>query len=118
MQVMSQEESVVWQCAKPFRLNMTDAENLLWSRLKGVRAPGDGFIWQFPIGPFVADFACADTGIAIEIESAAHSSEAEMKYEAALTHYLGERGWRVVRLQTHEVYEHLEGVVSYITDAI
>jgi very-short-patch-repair endonuclease len=113
-----QEESVVRRHCKPFRDAMTDAETLLWSRLKGMRAPGDGFIWQFPIGPFVADFACADAGIAIEIESAAHSSEDEMRYESALTHYLGEHGWRVVRLQSHEVYEHLEGVLSYISDEL
>jgi very-short-patch-repair endonuclease len=85
---------------------------------EGRACAGDGFIWQFPIGPFVADFACVDAGLAIEIDSATHSSEAGQRYDSALTHYLGQQGWRVVRLKSHEVYEHLEGVVSYIADEL
>lgn len=51
---------------------MTEAEKKLWFRLKrdqlGVR-----FRRQFSIGPYIADFACPDRGLVIELDGGQHA---------------------------------------------
>ena len=40
--------------------NQTDAEKLLWLRSR--QLSGAKFVRQFPIGLYIADFACRDAG--------------------------------------------------------
>ena len=40
------------------RKDMTDAENLLWSKIRGKQLKGCQFYRQKPIGNFIVDFYC------------------------------------------------------------
>jgi very-short-patch-repair endonuclease len=42
--------------SRALRTNMTDAELLLWSRLRGKQLRGVQFYRQKPLGPFIVDF--------------------------------------------------------------
>ena len=44
--------------ARHFRRNLTDAEVLMWARLKG-KPEGLHFRRQHPVGPYITDFYCA-----------------------------------------------------------
>lgn len=43
-------------------------DHALWSLLRGRSLARFGFTQEFPIGPYVADFACRDRRLVIEVE--------------------------------------------------
>jgi very-short-patch-repair endonuclease len=58
--------------ARYLRKEMTDVEKKLWYRLR--RLPlGVRFRRQAPTGPFVADFACHDPKLIVELDGGQHS---------------------------------------------
>jgi very-short-patch-repair endonuclease len=63
--------------ARDLRKRMTDAELILWSRIRPRAWPVFRLRRQPPIGPYIADFACPLSRIVIEVDGATHSSDAE-----------------------------------------
>ena len=54
--------------ARALRRTMTATEAVLWQRLRDRQLVRWKFRRQHPIGRFVLDFYCAETGLAIEID--------------------------------------------------
>lgn len=54
--------------ARELRKRQTEAESLLWYALRGRRLCGLKFRRQFPVEPFIADFACVEEHLIVEIE--------------------------------------------------
>jgi very-short-patch-repair endonuclease len=52
---------------------MTDAEQILWKELRKNRL-GWRFRRQFPIPPYVADFACIEARLIVEADGGQHAS--------------------------------------------
>jgi very-short-patch-repair endonuclease len=46
--------------ARSLRKHSTDAERMLWSKLRGRRFVGFKFRRQVPLGRYIADFVCFD----------------------------------------------------------
>ncbi|MDD5320990.1 MAG: DUF559 domain-containing protein [Methylococcales bacterium] len=46
--------------AKSLRKNQTDVEQLLWKHLRNRNLSNHKFRRQFPIAPYIADFACLE----------------------------------------------------------
>ena len=111
---MREDETRSRKFAKQLRRRMTDAEVILWSRLRRKPVGGIQFRRQHPIGPYIVDFACAPAKLAIEIDGATHGSEAEIAYDRRRDAYLRAQGWRVVRFNNTDIYENLYGVVEAI----
>jgi very-short-patch-repair endonuclease len=92
---------------------MTNAEVLLWLRLR--QKPLDlRFRRQHPIGPYIADFACPMRRLVVELDGAAHSTNEEIARDAARGAFLKFRGWRILRFQNQDVYDHIEDVMETI----
>lgn len=53
--------------------NQTDAEKLLWSHLRSRQLSGAKFVRQFPIGLYIADFACRSVMLVIELDGGRHA---------------------------------------------
>lgn len=102
--------------ARTLRRNQTDAEKLLWSRLRNRGLLGAKFRRQCPIGPFFADFACMDAHLVIELDGGHHMDRREE--DAARTDYIKAQGFRVLRFWNIEVLENLGGVVEVIGEAL
>ena len=92
--------------ARKLREQSTDAERLLWSQIRSRRL-GVKFVRQFPIGPYVADFACRSAHLVIELDGGQHSEAIDQIRTAAIEAY----GYRVIRFWNNEVLDNLEGVV-------
>jgi BirA family biotin operon repressor/biotin-[acetyl-CoA-carboxylase] ligase len=91
---------------------MTDAEALLWSRLRSGQLGGRSFTKQFPIGRAVADFACRGAKLVVEIDGGQHAVAEES--DAARTSMIEAHGYRVIRYWNSEVMENLDGVLQDI----
>ena len=97
---------------RDLRRDMTDAERKLWSRLRTKQLAGVRFNTQYPIGPFICDFAARSKGLVIELDGGQHAET--VSYDSERTRYIEVRGYRVLRFWNNDVLSNLEGVVSEI----
>ena len=66
--------------ARELRHGATDAEQHLWRRLRDRRLSGHNFRRQHPVGGFIADFACLEAKLIVEVDGGQHfEAEGEMK---------------------------------------
>ena len=100
--------------AKSLRRAMTDPERLLWSLLRR-NTLGLHFRRQHPIGPFVLDFYCAGTKLAVELDGPAHEERADA--DARRTAWLEGEGVRVLRFTVEEIEARPAAVLSAIATA-
>jgi very-short-patch-repair endonuclease len=102
------------QYARDLRSNLTDAETILWSKLRRKQLGGYRFHRQHPVGPFIADFACREAHLIVELDGATHSTQDERAADAQRTAYIEAQGWYVLRFWNAEVYDNLHGVLESI----
>jgi very-short-patch-repair endonuclease len=111
-------DSEAWsvKIAKHLRRAMTDAEVILWSRLRRNVIPGIRFRRQHPIGPYIADFVCVLAKLVVEVDRGPHSSDAEVLHDRRRTAYPTRRSWRIFRATNEDVYKNLDvldGIVRF-----
>jgi very-short-patch-repair endonuclease len=94
--------------ARKLRRSSTDAENRLWYYLRARRFEGVKFIRQFPIGPYIADFACRDARLAIELDGGQHNEVVD----APRTEVIEAFGYRIIRFWNNNVLANTEGVLE------
>ena len=99
---------------KNLRKNMTEAEVILWSKLRLKEQHGVRFRRQHPVGPYIADFACVAAKLIVEVDGATHSSDGEIAYDRKRDAYMTQRGWRVIRVSNNDVYKNLDNVCEMI----
>jgi very-short-patch-repair endonuclease len=101
--------------ARRLRAQTTDVERLLWSKLRGRQLLGVKFIRQFPVGGYIADFACREHRLIVELDGSQHADNA---YDAARTAELKALGYRVLRFWNRDVLDELDGVIRAIEAAL
>jgi very-short-patch-repair endonuclease len=105
----------VSQRPRQLRQNATDAENHLWLVLRNRSLAGRKFVRQFPIGPYIVDFACREVGLIVELDGGQHATSTT---DPGRTAYLNAQGYSVIRFWNNEALENLDGVASAIVSAI
>jgi very-short-patch-repair endonuclease len=99
--------------ARANRKEPTPAENLLWQKiLRNRQFHGYKFLRQKPIGPFIADFYCAELNVIIEIDGDSHAAQED--YDAQRTAFLKSRGLRVLRYANRDILNNLSGVYEHL----
>jgi very-short-patch-repair endonuclease len=98
--------------AQDLRANPTDVEKLLWWKLRARQFGGWKFRRQVPIIGFVADFACLEACLVIELDGGQHAEAAD--YDEGRSAALKKAGFRVLRFWNIDVIENLEGVLTTI----
>jgi very-short-patch-repair endonuclease len=98
------------QFARRLRKEMTEAEVVLWTFLRRRQLHGFKFRRQHPIAPYIADFACVNERLVVEVDGATHWTPEELAYDARRTAFLQNDGWRVLRVSNLDVFENLDGV--------
>ncbi|HWI23594.1 MAG TPA: endonuclease domain-containing protein [Lysobacter sp.] len=101
--------------ARELRSNMTDAERRLWHCLRLRQLAGHRFRRQCPVGPYIADFACLERRLIVELDGGQHAGSAQDRCRDA---YLYRCGFRVLRFWNNLVFDNLEGVLSEIDRAL
>jgi leucyl-tRNA synthetase len=95
--------------------NPTEAEKLLWKNLKH-RQIGHKIRRQHVIDNFIADFACLEKKVVIEIDGKIHLQQKEQDELRTIT--LNEKGYKVIRFTNEEVFANPVLVVSTIKAAL
>ena len=106
-------EKRLTRTARKLRREMTDAERVLWSHLRGGQMVAR-FTRQFPVGGYVVDFACRSLRLAIECDGGQHSVEVDARRTAGIEAH----GYRVIRFWNHEIMSNTDGVLETIATEI
>ncbi len=94
---------------------MTEAETRLWARLRDRRLEGWNFRRQHPVPPFIADFACVEARLIVEVDGGQH---AESMRDKARDRQLIAKEWRVLRFWNNDVLANTDGVLQQILAAL
>jgi very-short-patch-repair endonuclease len=100
--------------ARSLRRNATSAERRLWQGLRREQVTGFRFRRQVILGGFVADFACFEARMVIEVDGATHGTDEEIARDAARSAALAAQGYDVLRFTNDDVFHNLNGVLETI----
>ncbi len=98
--------------ARHLRSNLTKAEVILWSHLRRRQLNGLRFRRQHPIDQYIADFACIERNLVVEIDGATHFDRGA--YDDGRDRVMQGLGWTVLRYVDDDVLKHLEAVLDDI----
>jgi very-short-patch-repair endonuclease len=103
---------------KLLRLSQTDAEKILWSKLRNKQIFGLKFYRQYSVGPYILDFYCPKYKLAIEIDGGQHSIKENMEYDFERTNYLKHHNIEVIRFWNNDVLMNIDGVLEEISKVV
>ena len=99
------------------RNNATNAEQVLWHRLKGKQL-GVKFRRQHGIGDYIVDFYCSTQKLAIELDGSHHLQPEQLAYDNIRTEYLNSLGISVIRYDNHSVLTQIDAVIADIVERL
>ena len=101
--------------ARALRREMTDSERKLWRGLRSEQL-GVKFRRQHPLGHYIADFACLDPKLIVELDGSQHL--AQQDYDARRDAFLRAQGFEVLRFGSNDPFVNLEGVLQAIINRL
>jgi very-short-patch-repair endonuclease len=96
------------QQARHLRRNQTDAEKLLWYKLRNRQLNGHKFRRQHPIPPYVVDLVCVEKQLITEVDGGQHMERS--RADKSRDTFLEQQGYRVVRFWNNEVLQQTDEV--------
>jgi very-short-patch-repair endonuclease len=102
--------------ARELRTTSTEAERLLWSKLRDRRLDGYKFRRQHPVGPFFAHFACVEAKLIVEVDGGQHFDAEAQAADERRTATLARHGFHVLRFSNREMLLETDAVMSVIHD--
>ena len=100
--------------ARELRKNPTDAERLLWQRLRYWQIDGCKFRRQQPLGRYIVDFICLEKRLVIEVDGGQHVHQAD--YDKERDGWLRDQGFAFLRFWNNDVIENMDGVTEVIAE--
>ncbi len=104
--------------ARALRSNMTEAEKLIWSRIRGKQIGNVQFYRQRPIATFIADFYAPSVKLVLEIDGAQHLEKEHFAQDKFRDTYLNSLAIVVLRFDNIQVIHQLNGVIETIFGVI
>ena len=100
--------------SRDLRNNMTDAEQLLWRKLRRKQILGLQFYRQKPILNFIVDFYCPAANLVIECDGGQHYTAEGLEADRVRDEALAELGLTVLRFDNRQVLTAIDAVVEKI----
>jgi len=115
---MREYNTVMKDTSRELRKNMTEAEKVLWSRLRKKQLLGVQFYRQKPVGAYIVDFFAPGAGLVIEADGSQHQEPENAMRDKERDQYLADEGLCVLRFNNHDILRGTDAVVERIYDAI
>ena len=100
--------------SRDLRNSMTDAEQLLWQRLRRKQILGLQFYRQKPILNFIVDFYCPAANLIIECDGGQHYTEDGRSADQIRDQALSELGLVVLRFSNRQILTEIDAVIELI----
>ena len=110
------EQTLPRDTARRLRVEQTEAEQKLWSRLRRHQMKGFQFRRQHHIGPFFADFVCLEAKLIIEVDGSQHADQTVR--DDRRSEFLRDAGYTVLRFWNYEIIGEIDQVVRRIAIAL
>ena len=104
--------------ARELRRSMSDAEKLLWSRLRHLRDRGFKMRRQAPFKGYFLDFVCYARRVVIEVDGGQHTDDLQADRDLVRDKILRRHGFVVLRVRAAEVHANLIGVIDRVIAAL
>jgi very-short-patch-repair endonuclease len=102
--------------ARQLRRNPTDAERLLWRKLRFWQVDGLKFRRQQPLGQYIVDFVCLEKRLVVEVDGGQHAEDAN--YDNNRDAWLREQEFIVLRFWNNDVLKNTDDVVTAIVEKL
>ena len=102
--------------ARGLRRRMTDAERVLWRRLRSRRFEHWKFRRQHQISNYIVDVVCLAAGLIVELDGGQHLQN--VTADAERTRELNQLGFRVLRFWNDDVLVRTDAVLEEILKAL
>jgi very-short-patch-repair endonuclease len=96
------------------RRTLTQGERALWQLLRKRQVAGHRFRRQVPIGPFIADFACLERRVIIEVDGSVHDDAERRRRDFARDRWIAAQRFKILRLADGEILENPEEALERI----
>ncbi len=103
---------------RELRRTQTEAEKVLWQKLRNRQMNGLKFFRQYSVGAYILDFYCPQVRYGIELDGAQHTEQVNVSYDMERSNQLGGLNINVVRFWNHDVLNQLDKVMSEIRSCI
>jgi len=102
----------LFQVSKDLRKSQTEAEEIIWEKLKSKKLNGLKFRRQIPYDTFVLDFLCPSKKVILEIDGKIHLKTKIRDQER--DEYFMEKGYKILRIKNEEVLNNVAAVLKRI----
>ena len=110
-------DRVQFENARINRGASTEAEALLWEQLRNNKI-GYKFRRQHPVEGFIADFACLQKGLIVEVDGGYHNTPEQREYDNYRTRELEALGFKVIRFSNQEIEANVYTIRDKIKEII
>ncbi len=104
--------------ARGMRKQQSRAEEALWELVRGRKIAGAKFRRQHPAANYIADFACVDAKLIVEVDGLSHTIPEQITYDAERDRVLTAQGWRILRIKDSDILTNAHAVVARIERAL
>lgn len=103
---------------RELRSNQTEAEKKLWELVRGKKVNGSKFYRQYSIGPYIVDFYCSKSRLAIELDGSGHLESEAITYDKERDAYFKSSGVKTIRFWNDEVIKTPTTVIQKISQQL
>lgn len=113
-------KSYLKENSRKLRSNMTQAEIILWSRIRRKQLNNFQFYRQKPLGNYIVDFYCPVKKLAIEIDGGQHYENGEIvKEDQAREKFLIDvMKLKIIRFTNIDILRNLNSVMDKIIEEL
>jgi primosomal protein N' (replication factor Y) len=113
---MRNRKTTLTPFARELRKGSTDTERKLWALLRNRALLGCKFRRQFPIAPYITDFACIEKRLVVELDGGQHVDQAE--HDEQRTAFLKAEGYTALRFWDNDVLLRTQSVMEQIFSSL
>ena len=104
--------------SRKLRANMTDAEQILWQRLRRKQIHGVQFYRQKPLLIFIVDFYCPSAKLVVELDGGQHFENEHQAKDGERDALLAALGLRVLRFDNRQALLETDAVLGVIEQVV
>ena len=111
------EYELLKENARGNRKNMTEAESIFWSLVKG-GSLGQRCLRQHIIGDYIVDFLFRKSKVIVEIDGGYHFTAEQQQDDAQRSEWLERKGYKVIRFTNEQVLFDTDKVISVLKKSL
>ena len=107
-------EKILESRRRDLRVKQTEAEKILWQKLRNRQINGFKFFRQCSIGKYIADFYCSELRLVIELDGSHHYEENVFEYDKIREEFMKSLDIKTIRFNNLDVFKSLDEVMERV----